>query len=66
MMRKIDFKPKLFFITLSVCTALAGVVSWFSGLDFWILAALFFGAMLLNGWIATLEDKDEQSGTDPE
>lgn len=58
MMGKIDFKPKLFLLTLSVCAALAGIASWVTGLDFWILAALFLVAILLNGWIATLEEKD--------
>jgi hypothetical protein len=52
------FKPKVFAAMLAVCAAIAGVVSWVTGLNFWILAAILVVAVLVNGLIATVEDND--------
>jgi membrane protein implicated in regulation of membrane protease activity len=52
------FKPKVFAAMLAVCAVIASVVAWFTGLNFWILAAIFVGALLVNGLIATFEDRD--------
>ena len=55
------FKPKVFAAMLAVCAAIAAVVSWVTGLNFWILAAILVVAALVNGLIATVED-DDSSG----
>lgn len=52
------FKPKVFAAMLAVCAAIAGVAAWFTGLNFWILAAILVGAVLVNGLIASVEDRD--------
>lgn len=51
------FKPKLLAAMLAICAALAGLGAWLTGLNFWILAAILVGAVLVNGLIATWEDK---------
>ena len=43
---------------LAICIAIAGVISWAMGLNFWVLLAIVVGAVLINGLIATQEDKD--------
>ena len=52
------FKPKVFVAMLVVCVIIAGVVSWAAGLNFWILAGILVGALLVNGLIASIEDVD--------
>lgn len=52
------FKPKVFVVMLVVCSGIAGVSSWATGLNFWILWAILVGAVLLNGLIAAVEDKN--------
>lgn len=51
------FKPKLLAAMLAICAALAGLGAWLTGLNFWILLAILVGAVLVNGLIATWEDK---------
>ena len=55
---KLHFKPKVFVTMLAVCTAIAGVAAWVTGLNFWVLAAIVVAAVLVNGLIASVEDKD--------
>lgn len=52
------FKPKVFVGMLVVCSVIAGVSSWVTGLSFWVLWAILVGAVLINGLIATIEDKN--------
>ena len=52
------FKPKVLVAMLVVCAAIAGVASWVTGLSFWILAAIIVGALLVNGFVTTVEDRD--------
>jgi hypothetical protein len=51
------FKPKLLAAMLAVCAALAGMGAWLTGLNFWILLVILIGGVLVNGLIATREDK---------
>jgi fatty acid desaturase len=51
------FQPKLLAAMLAACAALAGLGAWLTGLNFWILMAILVGAVLVNGLIATWEDK---------
>jgi len=52
------FKPKLLVAMLAMCAAIAGVAAWATGLNFWVLAAILVAAVLVNGLIASVEDKD--------
>lgn len=38
---KLQFTPKIFVTMLTVCAAIAGVAAWISGLNFWVLTAIF-------------------------
>lgn len=44
---------------LAICGAIAGIAAWITGLSFWVLLAICVVAVLLNGVVATLEDKQE-------
>jgi membrane protein implicated in regulation of membrane protease activity len=55
---KLHFKPKVFVTMLAVCAAIAGVAAWVTGLNFWVLATIVVAAVLVNGLIASVEDKD--------
>lgn len=52
------FKPKVFAAMLAVCAVIAGVASWVTGMNFWILAAILVCALLVNGLVAMVEDRD--------
>jgi fatty acid desaturase len=54
----LHFKPKMLAAMLAACAAIAGLTAWLTGLNFWVLVVILVGAVLVNGWIATLEDKD--------
>ena len=56
-MSKIAFNPKMFVAMLAVCVAIAGLAAWLTGLNFWILFAICVAAVLLNGAVATIEDR---------
>ena len=58
------FNLKMFVGMLVVCAAIAGVVVWFTGLNFWIVLAVLIGAVLVNGLVATVEDSDSSSQND--
>ena len=65
----VHFKPKVFVAMLVVCAVIAGVSAWMTGLNFWILAAILVGAVLVNGLVATFEDRDtseNKSGQPPD
>lgn len=53
-----SFKPKIFIAMLAVCAAIAGALSWLTGLKFWLLAAILVVAVLFNGLVASIEDKE--------
>ena len=55
---------KMFAAMLVVCAAIAGVVVWLTELHFWVVLAVLIGAVLVNGLVATLEDKDSSSQND--
>jgi membrane protein implicated in regulation of membrane protease activity len=58
------FKPKFFVAMLAVCAAIAGLVTWATGLNFWILAAVLVGAVLVNGLVASVEERDSSRTQD--
>jgi hypothetical protein len=65
----LSFKPKAFVVMLVVCAALAGVAAWVTGLNFWIIGVITVAAVLINGVIASVEDKDtsqKRRGEPPE
>ena len=54
------FSPKVFaVVALVVCAVIARVVSWATGMNFWILFGITVAGMLINGLIASIEDGDE-------
>jgi hypothetical protein len=59
MTTKTVFKPKMLAVMLAVCGAIAGIATWITGLNFWILLAICVVAVLLNGLVATIEDKNK-------
>ena len=59
MRRIIQFKPKIFAAMMLVCGAAAGLISWITGLNFWVLAGILIVAVLVNGLIASVEDGDK-------
>jgi len=56
-MSKFAFNPVVFIAMLVVCGAIAGLVAWLTGLSYWILFFICVVATLLNGVIATIEDR---------
>ena len=51
------FSPKAFAIALIVSSAVAGLISWFTRANFWYALLIVFCGMLVNGWIAYVEDR---------
>jgi hypothetical protein len=47
---------KIFCISMTIASALALGLHALSGLNFWICLAIAIGSMLLNGYLATVED----------
>lgn len=64
MRRFVSFKPKVFAAMLLVCAVVAGVASWATGLNFWILAGIIVAAVLVNGLIASVEDGETSERQD--
>ena len=56
-MSKTAFNPKMFAAMLVVCGTIAGLAAWLTGLSFWILFAICVVAIMLNGAVATIEDR---------
>jgi 4-hydroxybenzoate polyprenyltransferase len=54
------FKPKLLAVMLIACAAIASIASWLTGLNVWILMAIVVAGVLINGLVATLEDKNKE------
>ena len=57
MTNKTAFRPKVLAVMLAVCGVIAGLAAWATGLSFWILFAICVVAVLLNGLVATIEDR---------
>lgn len=55
------FKPNVLAAMLVVSGIIAGISAWATGLNFFALAAILVGALLVNGLVATVEDKDVSS-----
>jgi hypothetical protein len=64
MRRFVSFKPKVFAAMLLVCAVIAGVASWATGLNFWILAGILVAAVLVNGLMASVEDGETSERQD--
>lgn len=43
---------------IAVCAIIAAVTAWITGLNFWVLGAILVVAVLINGFIASIEDGD--------
>ena len=56
----VSFEPKVFAVMLLICGVIAGVTSWATGMNFWILLGIGLVGVLFNGLIASVED-DENS-----
>lgn len=48
--------PKIFLVWLAICTLLGKVLSWLSGMPFWVSIAIIAVALLINGIVAEIED----------
>lgn len=57
---------RLSFISLSIASALALGLHALSKLNFWACLVIVVGAMLLNGYVATVEDEWPGSFNNPE
>lgn len=51
------FRPKQFVIALVACAVISGGAALLLDLNFWVLFVLLFASMLVNGVLATLEDR---------
>jgi len=47
---------KIAAISLAIISAIAAAISYFSGLGYWLVFAIVAGAVLFNGFVATVED----------
>lgn len=56
-MSKTGFSPKMLVAMLAVCGVIAGLAAWLTGLNFLVLYAICVVAVLLNGVVATIEDR---------
>ncbi|MGB8338626.1 MAG: hypothetical protein WCD07_00685 [Burkholderiales bacterium] len=54
------FNWKAFLIALIVCIIVAGAGSLVTGLSFWLLLVIATGALLINGFIAEIEDRRDR------
>jgi membrane protein implicated in regulation of membrane protease activity len=59
-MQKMKFNLKLFLLMLIVCAVIAAVAAWLTGLNIWILMGIAVVAVLVNGLIASVEDKNQK------
>ena len=55
-----NFSFKSFAIAVAICAIIAGLVSWFTLVKFWIAFLIALCAMLINGWVASIEDRDRK------
>jgi membrane protein implicated in regulation of membrane protease activity len=56
----LSFKPRTFVAMVAVCAAIAGIAAWLIGLNFWVLGAIVVAAVLINGLIMSVEEKDSE------
>lgn len=54
------FKPKMFILMLGTCAVIAWLASLATGLDFWILLIITIAAVLTNGVIAAIKDRNSR------
>jgi hypothetical protein len=54
------FSPKAFAVALIVSCAVAGLLAWFTRANFWYALLIVLCGMLVNGWIASVEDRDDE------
>ena len=52
-----NFRPKVFVTMLVICALVAGGGSWITGVNFWLLLVILVAMVLVNGLVATIEDK---------
>lgn len=49
---------RAFAIAVTVSAVVAGLVAWFTRANFWYALLIVMCGMLINGWIASAEDRD--------
>jgi len=54
------FQVKLFLLVVCACCCFAALIAWLTGLKFWILFSILFGAVLVNGLIAKIDDEESE------
>lgn len=53
------FSPKACAIALAVSCVVAGLIAWLSRANFWYALLIVLCGILVNGWIASIEDGDQ-------
>jgi hypothetical protein len=53
------FRVRAFAIAVAISSVIAGLVAWFTRLNFWYLFGIVFLAIMINGWIASMEDREK-------
>ena len=51
------------FISLVVSAFIAGLLAWFTRASFWYAFLIVLCGILINGWIASAEDRDEKNNS---
>lgn len=54
-----NFSFIAFAIALAGCGVFAALLAWWTDMNFWILAAISLGAVLVNGLVADIEDRSD-------
>lgn len=52
------FSLKAFVIAVTVSAVVAGLIAWFTHANFWYVLLIVMCGLLINGWIASAEDRD--------
>lgn len=53
------FNFKVFAIAVTCCAVFAALVTSITGLKFWVLLLIFIGALVVNGLIAGVDDRED-------
>ena len=53
----LGFSLKAFAIAVAVSAVVAGLVTWFTRANFWYVLLIVMCGLLINGWIASAEDR---------
>jgi hypothetical protein len=50
------YRP-VFYVAIGFCALVAGIISYFSGMSFWVMLPIVLGAMYINALLLDFEDK---------